>query len=65
MPETGRTQPKWGRALGAVLAVIVLIAINREAWEVVVVTAAAALLVGGYLLRRHARRRSVYHGHGG
>jgi nucleotide-binding universal stress UspA family protein len=66
MPLTGRTQPSWGRSLGAVLAVV-LVAIFRDAWAVAVVTIIVTLLVGGYLLHRRARERSVHHRrpHGG
>jgi hypothetical protein len=50
--------------LGAVLVVVVLIAITRGAWEVVALSAAIALLVGGYLLRRRTRQRTVYSNRG-
>jgi Flp pilus assembly protein TadB len=60
MSETTRLQPRWGRALGSLVAVVVLIAMTRGAWEVVVATVVIALLVGGYLLQRRARRRTVH-----
>lgn len=56
-------QPRWGRALGALIAIVILIAMTRGAWEIVIATAAVALLVGGYLLRRRARRQTVYDHH--
>lgn len=62
MRPTGRTQPSWGRSLGAVFAVV-LVAIFRDAWAVAVVTVIVTLLVAGYLLHRRARRDSVRHRH--
>jgi hypothetical protein len=55
-----RAQPRWGRPLGALIAVVILVAVTRGAWEIVVGTAVVVLLVSGYLLRRQVRRQSVY-----
>jgi hypothetical protein len=63
-PGTGRVQPRWGRALGALITIVILIAITRGAWEIAVGTAVVALLVGGYLLQTRARRHTVYDRHG-
>jgi hypothetical protein len=60
MSATARIQPRWGRPLGALIAVVVLVAVTRGAWEIVVGTVVVVLLVGGYLLRRRVRRQSVY-----
>lgn len=65
MPETTRIQPRWGRPLGALIVVVILVAVTRGAWEIVVGTAVIAVLVSGYLLRRQARGRSVYDHLGG
>lgn len=64
MTGTGRTQPRWGRPLGALVAVVILIAMTRGAWEIVVGTAVLVLLVGGYLLQARARRQTVHDRHG-
>ena len=64
MPGTGRIQPRWGRASGALIALVILIAMARGAWEVAVGTTVIALLVGGYVLRRRARRHAIYDRHG-
>jgi hypothetical protein len=64
IPGTGRAQPRWGRALGALIAVVILIAMTRGAWEVIVGIAVLALLVGCYLLQARARRHAVYDRHG-
>ena len=63
IPGTGRVQPRWGRALGALIAVVILVAMTRGAWEVAVGTAVIALLVGGYLLQGRARRHTIYDRH--
>ncbi|GAA1033037.1 hypothetical protein GCM10009557_33460 [Virgisporangium ochraceum] len=56
-------QPRYGRALGALIAVVVLIAVTRDAWELVIGIAVVTLLVGGHLLQRRARRQTVYDRH--
>lgn len=60
MSGTTTVQPRWGRALGAFVAVVILIALSRGAWEVVVGTVLVTVLVGGYALQRRARRAAVY-----
>ena len=64
-PGTGRVQPRWGRAVGALIAVVILIAMTRGAWELAVGVAVLAVLVGGYLLQHRARRHTIYDHHGG
>jgi hypothetical protein len=63
MPGTARTKPRWGPPLVSLIALVVVIAMSRGAWEIALGTTIVALLAGGYLLRRKARRPSGYDHH--